>query len=231
MLYHPTIVAAVFFNVPDDVFDFEDHPDYLQNPVCVTFWYLSKNVRAVLNSPAWKDRVMSGTTPFFCLKNGFCRYFEDRATLNTHLQKKPDHIITNYFEWQLESDRRVQLRKLRAAPPPAGGGPASSSSVGGGRQQQPRQQPQQQPPRQQPPRQQHQRSRSPPEVRRSKSKSPTPSSSGSNNSSYPRRSRSPSPPPPPSRSTTKAVTPRPMLQKKRCKFFFKFFFFFFTRFE
>lgn len=74
------------------LFEFSDPPpDYLTNKFCLSFWHSSKEIRNVLNSPAWRERVKKGQCPYFCMHNGFCRYFEDRQGLESHFRKNPHH--------------------------------------------------------------------------------------------------------------------------------------------
>ena len=72
---------------------------------------MNKNVRDVLKSPAWKNRLKTGAFPYFCVYNGFCRYFEDKNGLDAHLRKNPAHRLHNFPEYQKECERRVHLRQ------------------------------------------------------------------------------------------------------------------------
>ena len=83
----------------------------LTNKTCITFWYLNKNVRDVLKSPAWKNKLKSGAFPYFCVHNGFCRYFQDKSGLDAHFSKNPAHRLHNFEEYQKEAERRIHLRQ------------------------------------------------------------------------------------------------------------------------
>ena len=94
-----------------EIYSYDDPPSGLTNKICLTFWHLSKEVRNVLTSPAWKDRIKAGEFPYFCMNNGLCRYFEDKNSLDQHYRKNPTHRNVSFSKCKEEATRRVQLRQ------------------------------------------------------------------------------------------------------------------------
>lgn len=91
-------------------------PPCLTNEFCLTYWYESKEIRNVITSPAWRDRVKNGKVPYFCMFNGrVCRYFEDKKALEKHFDKNPQHrppIPKSLAESKI-------LKDLTELPPPS----------------------------------------------------------------------------------------------------------------
>ena len=93
-----------------EIYSYDDPPSGLSNKICLTFWHLSKEVRSVLTSPAWKDRIKKSEFPFFCMNNGLCKYFDNKNSLDQHYIKNPSHRNVNFSKCKEEAARRVQLR-------------------------------------------------------------------------------------------------------------------------
>ena len=93
-----------------EIYNYDDPPSGLSNKICLTFWHLSKEVRSVLTSPAWKDRIKKSEFPFFCMNNGLCKYFDNKNSLDQHYIKNPSHRNVNFSKCKAEAERRVQLR-------------------------------------------------------------------------------------------------------------------------
>ena len=109
MLYISKLKKKHIFS--EEIYDFDEPPASLTNKTCITFWYLNKNVRDVLKSPAWKNKLKTGAFPYFCVHNGFCRYFQDKNGLDAHFSKNPSHRLHNFEEYQKEAQRRIHLRQ------------------------------------------------------------------------------------------------------------------------
>ena len=106
-----TLINSFIFVISEEIYDFDDPPVHLTDKTSIVFWYLNKNVRDVLKSPAWKNRLKSGSHPYFCVHNGFCRYFEDQNGLEAHFQKNPAHKLQNFEDYVIEYERRISLRQ------------------------------------------------------------------------------------------------------------------------
>ena len=106
----PWILTQLCPTFSGEIYNYDDPPSGLSNKICLTFWHLSKEVRSVLTSPAWKDRIKKSEFPFFCMNNGLCKYFDNKNSLDQHYIKNPSHRNVNFSKCKAEAERRVQLR-------------------------------------------------------------------------------------------------------------------------
>ena len=83
--------SLFIFVLEDDSSPSIDEPPEYLNATTKTFWWISQAVRDTLTSAAWKDKVKEGNGPYFCMHEGFCKYFDGKAQLDKHWTKKPEH--------------------------------------------------------------------------------------------------------------------------------------------
>ena len=68
--------------------DFPDPPYRLRNRTILIYWWINKEVRRILLSSPWSERLReTGQTPFFCFFEGFCACFESKEALDSHYEQ------------------------------------------------------------------------------------------------------------------------------------------------